>query len=50
VADLRGKDLEQIVGRRLANVYRQGAGRGQAAPTADATTNGAAETTPKETK
>ena len=50
VADLRGKDLEQIVGRRLANVYRQGAGRGQVAPTDEPTTNGAAETTPKETK
>jgi hypothetical protein len=50
VADLRGKELEQIVGRRLANVYRQGAGRGQAASTADATTNGATETAPKETK
>jgi small subunit ribosomal protein S5 len=50
VADLRGKDLEQIVGRRLANVYRQGSGRGQAASTTDATTNGAAETAPKETK
>jgi hypothetical protein len=23
VADLRGKDLEQIVGRRLANAYRR---------------------------
>src|ERR1700738_1322363 len=34
VAELRGKELDQIVGRRLANVYRQaeGAGRGQAAP------------------
>ena len=50
VADLRGKELEQIVGRRLANVYRQGAGRGQAASTTDVTTNGATETTPKETK
>src|SRR5712691_357147 len=31
VADLRGKELDQIVGRRLANVYKQGAGRGQGA-------------------
>src|SRR5712692_3503852 len=50
VADLRGKELDQIVGRRLANVYRQGAGRGQGASTTEAATNGAAETTPKETK
>src|SRR5216683_206008 len=50
VADLRGKELDQIVGRRLANVYRQGAGRGQGASTTEAATNGATETTPKETK
>ncbi len=50
VADLRGKELEQIVGRRLANVYRQGAGRGQGAPSDATATNGAAEASPKETR
>src|SRR5260370_8609214 len=51
VADLRGKELEQIVGRRLANVYRQGAGRGQGAPTTHPPpTQSPAETPPKRTK
>jgi small subunit ribosomal protein S5 len=45
VAELRGKEVEQIVGRRLANVYRKAEGK------ADATaTNGAAETANGETK
>src|SRR5216684_6211035 len=50
IAELRGKELDQIVGRRLANVYKQGAGRGQGASTTEAATNGATETTPKETR
>ncbi len=49
VAELRGKEVEQIVGRRLANAYRrqEGGGRGQADSEA---TNGAAETGAKDTK
>jgi hypothetical protein len=42
VAELRGKEVEQIVGRRLANVYKRAEGAGP---------NGAAEdATPQETK
>ena len=45
IAELRGKEVEQIVGRRLANVYRKAEGK------ADATgTNGASETVNGETK
>jgi small subunit ribosomal protein S5 len=43
IAELRGKEVEQIVGRRLANVYRKAEGKAEA-------TNGAAETTNGETK
>jgi len=39
VAELRGKEVEQIVGRRLANVYRRSEGK------SDATTAAAGETT-----
>src|SRR6202521_995730 len=42
VAELRGKEVEQIVGRRLANAYRRQEGKGVSA-------NGA-EATPVETK
>jgi small subunit ribosomal protein S5 len=42
VAELRGKEVEQIVGRRLANAYRRQEGKGAGA-------NGA-EATPVETK
>jgi small subunit ribosomal protein S5 len=51
VAELRGKELDQIVGRRLANVYRQaeGAGRGQATPS-ETGANGGAEPTRKDSK
>ena len=45
IADLRGKEVEQIVGRRLANVYRKAEGKGDAAAT-----NGAAENANGETK
>ena len=45
VADLRGKELEQIVGRRLANVYRKAEGKSELGAT-----NGAAENTGGETK
>jgi len=41
VAELRGKEIDQIVGRRLANVYKRAEG---------GTTNGAPETVPVETK
>ena len=45
IADLRGKEVEQIVGRRLANVYRKAEGKGElGAP------NAAAETTGGDTK
>ncbi len=49
VAELRGKEVEQIVGRRLANAYRrqESGGRGQAAETPSG--NGA-EGTAAETK
>ena len=40
VAELRGKEVEQIVGRRLANVYRKAEGKSELGAT-----NGAAETT-----
>ena len=43
IAELRGKEVEQIVGRRLANVYRKAEGKAE-------TTNGAAETANGETK
>jgi small subunit ribosomal protein S5 len=45
IAELRGKEVEQIVGRRLANVYRKAEGKGELGAT-----NGAAETTDGETK
>jgi small subunit ribosomal protein S5 len=45
IAELRGKEVEQIVGRKLANVYRKAEGKG-----ALGATNGAAETTNGETK
>ena len=45
IAELRGKEVEQIVGRRLANVYRKAEGKGELAAT-----NGAAESTHGETK
>jgi small subunit ribosomal protein S5 len=38
VAELRGKEVEQIVGRRLANIYRKAEGKSELG-----TTNGAAE-------
>src|SRR5260370_399280 len=41
VAELRGKEIDQIVGRRLANVYKRAEG---------GTTNGAAEAAAIETK
>ena len=45
IAELRGKEVEQIVGRRLANVYRKADGKAElGAP------NGAAESTNGETK
>ena len=44
VAELRGKEVEQIVGRRLANVYRRSKGK------SDASTAAAGETTNGETK
>jgi hypothetical protein len=51
VAELRGKEVDQIVGRRLANVYRQAesAGRGQVTPS-EPGANGGAEPTRKESK
>jgi small subunit ribosomal protein S5 len=45
IADLRGKEVEQIVGRRLANVYRKAESKGDATGS-----NGAAETVNGETK
>src|ERR1700716_4191398 len=39
VAELRGKEVEQIVGRRLANAYRRPEGKSDATATAE-TTNG----------
>jgi small subunit ribosomal protein S5 len=45
VAELRGKEVEQIVGRRLANVYRKAEGKAELGAT-----NGAAETTNGATK
>jgi small subunit ribosomal protein S5 len=39
VAELRGKEVEQIVGRRLANVYRKAEGKSELGA------NGAAEST-----
>jgi hypothetical protein len=41
VAELRGKEIDQIVGRRLANVYKRAEG---------GTPNGGAETVAVETK
>ncbi len=41
VAELRGKEIDQIVGRRLANVYKRAEG---------GTANGGAETVATETK
>ena len=43
IAELRGKEVEQIVGRRLANVYRKAEGKADV-------TNGAAETATGETR
>ena len=45
IAELRGKEVEQIVGRRLANVYRKADGKAELGAT-----NGAAESTNGETK
>jgi small subunit ribosomal protein S5 len=45
VAELRGKEVEQIVGRRLANVYRKAEGKSELGAT-----NGAPEITNGETK
>jgi small subunit ribosomal protein S5 len=45
IAELRGKEVEQIVGRRLANIYRKAEGKGDATAT-----NAAAETANGETK
>ena len=45
IAELRGKEVEQIVGRRLANVYRKADGKAELGAT-----NGAAENTNGETK
>ena len=45
IAELRGKEVEQIVGRRLANVYRKAEGKADAT-----TTNGAVENANGETK
>jgi small subunit ribosomal protein S5 len=45
IAELRGKEVEQVVGRRLANVYRKAEGKAELGAT-----NGAAETTNGETK
>jgi small subunit ribosomal protein S5 len=45
IAELRGKEVEQIVGRRLANIYRKSEGKVELGAA-----NGAAETTSGETK
>jgi small subunit ribosomal protein S5 len=45
IAELRGKEVEQVVGRRLANVYRKAEGKSELGAT-----NGATETTNGETK
>jgi small subunit ribosomal protein S5 len=45
IAELRGKEVEQVVGRRLANVYRKAEGKAELGAT-----NGATETTNGETK
>ena len=45
IAELRGKEVEQIVGRRLANVYRKSEGKAELGAT-----NGAAEKADGETK
>jgi small subunit ribosomal protein S5 len=45
IAELRGKEVEQIVGRRLANVYRKADGKAELGAT-----NGAAESTNGQTK
>jgi len=45
IAELRGKEVEQIVGRRLANIYRKAEGKGELGAT-----NGAVEPTNGETK
>jgi small subunit ribosomal protein S5 len=45
IAELRGKEVEQVVGRRLANVYRKAEGKSELGAT-----NGATETTGGETK
>ncbi|MEA2644786.1 MAG: small subunit ribosomal protein [Chloroflexota bacterium] len=45
IAELRGKEVEQVVGRRLANVYRKAEGKAELGAT-----NGATETTSGETK
>jgi small subunit ribosomal protein S5 len=36
IAELRGKEVEQIVGRRLANIYRKAEGKADAAATSGA--------------
>jgi small subunit ribosomal protein S5 len=45
VAELRGKEVEQIVGRRLANIYRKAEGKAELGAT-----NGTAENAGGETK
>jgi small subunit ribosomal protein S5 len=45
IAELRGKEVEQVVGRRLANVYRKAEGKAELGAT-----NGTAETTDGEPK
>jgi small subunit ribosomal protein S5 len=45
IAELRGKEVEQVVGRRLANVYRKAEGKAELGAG-----NGAAEPTDGETK
>jgi small subunit ribosomal protein S5 len=45
VAELRGKEVEQIVGRRLANIYRKAEGKSELGAT-----NGTAENANGETK
>ena len=45
IAELRGKEVEQIVGRRLANVYRRSEGKADATPT-----NGMADKADGDTK
>jgi small subunit ribosomal protein S5 len=45
IAELRGKEVEQVVGRRLANAYRKAEGKAELGAA-----NGTAETTNGETK